>query len=130
MIKDVWSHATDVGRNALFPEYELDSKGVKEIAKDSKLASYKEEIIKALDDENYDAYDTMVEAIRAEYDDEAEADATIKTKLGNAYRDQWKDAYKNGDDARMLEIEDILDYTGFNFNIYGKGGWQEKVDDQ
>ena len=26
--------------------------------------------------------------------------------------------------------EDILDYTGFDFNIYGKNGWMEKEDEK
>ena len=130
MIKDVWSHADKVGQQAVIPDVEVEDKDVAAIAKDSKVTGLKNELIKALNADDYDTYDTMVEAIREEFDDESEADAAIKTKIGNAYRDQWKDAYRKGDDARMTEIEDILDYTGFDFNIYGKNGWQEKVDEK
>lgn len=130
MVKDVWSHADKIGRNAVFPDYEVESKDVASIAKDGKIAGLKNELIKALDADDYEAYDAMVEAIREEYDDEADADAAIKKKIGDTYRDQWKKAYRMSDETRMAEIEDILEYSEYDFNIYGKGGWQEKVDEK
>ena len=130
MIKDIWSHADKVGKNAVIPEVEVDNKSVETIAKDSKVTSLKNELVKALNAEDYDAYDSMVEAIREEYDDESDADSVIKTKIGNEYRDRWKEAYRKGDYATMADIEMILDYTGFDFNIYGRNGWQEKEDEK
>ena len=128
MIKDIWSHATEVGKNAVFPDYELKKTNVSTIAKDSKIAGLNDELIKALNAEDYDAYDTMVEAIREEFEDEKDADSTIKTKIGDTYRDQWKDAYRNNDTVKMDEIEELLEYTGLDFNIYGKNGWMEQED--
>ena len=66
-------------------------------------------------------------------------DRTIKTKIGDKYRDQWKKAYRNYLETenekyrkQMEQIEDILDtvsdLTDFEFNIYGKNGWESKVD--
>jgi len=130
MIKDIWSHADKIGKNAVMPEYEVEQADVTTIARESKIAGYKNELIKALKADDFVAYDTMVEAIREAYDDESEADAAIKTKVGNSLRDLWKEAYRKGDNATMNEIESWLDYTGYDFNIYGKGGWQEKVDEK
>jgi hypothetical protein len=53
-------------------------------------------------------------------------DSEIKTKIGNTYRDQYKEAYRKGDEAKMAEIEDILDNTGFDFDI---DKWEEQVDE-
>ena len=81
-------------------------------------------MIKALNAGDWEAYDTMVEALKqADVEDN-----TIKTKIGDTYRDQWKTAYRKGDEEKMAEIEEILDNTGFDFNIYGKNGWMDKVD--
>lgn len=124
MIKDAWSYADSVGKSAIIPDYELTSKGsnpAQSIAKDAKINGYKDEMIKALNAGDWEAYDTMVEAL---HQSEVE-DGDIKTKIGNTYRDQYKDAYKKDDWQRMSEIEDILDNTGFSFDI---GAWEKQVD--
>ena len=30
----------------------------------------------------------------------------------------------------MYKIEDILDSSGFDFNIHGKNGWEQKVEEK
>ena len=37
---------------------------------------------------------------------------------------------KNNDEKTMTEIEEILDMTGFDFDIYGKRGWIAQVEDE
>ena len=130
MIDAVWKHADKVGKNAVVHDIEVEPQNVTEIAKKSKVKSLESEAVKALNAEDYDAYEAMVEAIREEYDDNKEADQAIKTAVGNRYRDQWKEAYRKDDSVKMSEIEDLLDYTGYDFNIYGKGGWMEKEDEK
>ena len=141
MIKDVWSYADKVGKKSIVPEYEVEDKGpnpVDRIAKDSKIAWQKNEMIKALDDGDYEAYETMVQALR---DAEVE-DTSIKEKISTTYRDRYKAAYEKATylttpgtaeyEKAMMElhdIEELLDMTGFSFNIYGKDGWQAKVDE-
>ena len=124
MIKSVWSYADQVGKSAIIPNYdtdEINKTSVQTIAKDSKITGYQNEMIKALNAGDYEAYDTMVEALHQE---DVE-DSAIKTKIGNTYRDQYKDAYKNGNFERMSEIEEILDNTGFSFDT---DAWEEQVD--
>ena len=98
-----------------------------------KIDGYKADMIASLESNDYESYETMVEALH----EEGIEDSEIKTKIGTAYRDQYKEAYrtylKTGSQAalaRMLEIEDILDMTDFEFNYGGKGGWQEQVEDK
>lgn len=124
MIKDIWSHANKVGQNAVIPEIDIDAPSentVATIAKDSKIASCKSEMIKALNAGDYDAYETMTQAL---YDEDLD-ESDIKAKVRDYYRDQYKDAYKKGNDARVLEIEEIIDNTGLDINYYK---WQEDVD--
>jgi len=126
MIKDVWSYADKVGKKTIIPDFELEDLGdtaVQPLARDAKITVCKADMITALSSGDFEGYDTMVEALH----EAGVEDSTIKTKIGDTYRDQWKDAYRKGDNERMAEIEDILDYTGFDFNIYGKNGWEDKV---
>ena len=130
MINDVWSHADKVGQHAVVPEVEVKDKNVAEVSRDARISGINDEIVKALKAEDYDAYDTMVEAMNQEFDDPEDAKKEIMKKVGDTYRDQWKAAYRNGDSDRMGEIENLLEYTGFSFNIYGKRGWMAQVDDE
>jgi hypothetical protein len=126
MIKDSWSYADKVGKQAIIPDFEMDDMGpkpVETITKDAKIASYKEDMLESLANGDYEGYETMIEALH----EEDVEDSDIKTNISNAYRDQWKDAYRKGNYERMNEIEEILDNTGFDFNIYGKNGWEDKV---
>lgn len=121
MVKNVWSYADKVGRTAVIPDYDMVASSVDNIAKDSKVINMKDELIKALNAGNYDAYDTMIEALAEEGVEGSE----IKTKVGNTYRDQYKDAYRRGDYETMAEIEDILDSSGYDFDLEA---WEEQVD--
>lgn len=131
MIKAIWNHADKVGKQAVLPDFPLDdTQTVETIAQDSRISSLKEQMFKSLEAESYDDYDTMVEAIRREYDDQDEADSKIRTWLRDKYSKQYKEAYRKGGAegrVRMMEIEDFLDYTGFDFD-YDK--WQEAVDEK
>ena len=115
MMKDVWSHADKVGKNAVVSDIEVDNKPVGQIAKESKISGYESEMIKYLNDGDFEDYDNAAEAIRQEYDDDEEADAEIRQKLMNYYREMYKKAYRNGGlegQTKMNEIEEALEYTG------------------
>jgi len=126
MIKDVWSYADKVGKQAVIPDYEMENMGtnpVKTITKESKITSYKSDMMKALDSGDYEGYDTMVEALR----EENVEDSDIKSKISSKYRDMYKDAYRKDNYEEMARIEEILDNTGFSFDI---GAWEEQVDEK
>ena len=115
MMKDVWSHADKVGKNAVVSDIEVDNKPVSQIAKESKITGYESEMIKYLNNGDFEDYDNAAEAIRQEYDDDEEADAEIRQKLMNYYREMYKKAYRAGGlegQTRMNEIEEALEYTG------------------
>lgn len=115
MMKDVWSHADKVGKNAVVSDIEVDNKPVGQIAKESKISGYESEMIKYLNNGDFEDYDNAAEAIRQEYDDDEEADAEIRQKLMNYYREMYKKAYRAGGlegQTRMNEIEEALEYTG------------------
>jgi hypothetical protein len=129
MIRNAWTYADGVGKSAVIPGYPAPDQGagdVGTIATEAKVTTYNAEMIKALDAGDWEAYGTMVEGLR----EAGVSDTTIKTRIGNTFRDRWKDAYRAGDDERMAEIEEILEMSGFDFssNIYGSGGWASKVD--
>ena len=126
MIKDVWSYADKMGKAAIIPTYKVENMGdnpIATITKDSKVTSYKTEMIKALDMGDYDAYETMVESL---YREEVE-DSEIKTKIGNSYREKYKTAYLNDDYETMSEIADILDNTGYDFDL---DKWESDADEK
>ena len=125
MIKDIWSHADKVGQKAVIPDLDVDDSSVATIAKDSKIASTKNEMIKALNVGDYDTYDDKVQAL---YDEGLE-ESDVRAKIRDYYRDQYKDAYRKGLDDRVLEIEDILDNTGIDFSDL-IDSWQEAVDEE
>ena len=107
MIKDVWSYADKVGRTAIIPDYDLGTVSpdpIAQIAKDAKVKGHENEMVKALNRSDYEAYEAMVQAL---YDDGVE-DKDIKSKINDTYRDAWKDAYKRNDTPRMVEIEEML----------------------
>ena len=65
----------------------------------------------------------MVEALRQD----GVSDDSIKERISKAYRDQYKEAYRNDDFVRMDEIEELLDSTGFSFNL---SNWKKAVDNE
>jgi polyhydroxyalkanoate synthesis regulator phasin len=80
---------------------------------------------------NWEYFDTYVEALC----EEGVEDSEIKDKISKKYCSQWKDSYRKyletedkKYDNQMKEIEELLDNTGFKFNIYGKNGWKVNVD--
>ena len=64
----------------------------------------------------------MVEALHGEDVEDSE----IKSKIATKYRDQYKEAYRKGNYERMSEIEEILDNTGYSFDV---GAWEDQVDE-
>jgi len=126
MIKEVWSYADKIGKNAAVPSYMVESKGenpIAEITKSSTVKGYEGRMLQALELGDFDTYETMVEALHQE---EVE-DSAIKTKIGTAYRDKYKTAYINDDFATMAEIEEILDNTDFDFDL---DAWEERADEK
>ena len=127
MVKEAWSYADQVGKSAIIPDYEMNAiADAATIAKNGKITSYKDDMMTALTTGDYEGYETMVEALR----EEGVEDSVIKDKISDYYRDRYKDAYRKDDYAKMAEIEGILDNTDFTFNIHGKNGWEDKVDQE
>jgi hypothetical protein len=118
MVQKVWSYADQIGKHAAVPEYEVkESDPVQSGINDANKAT----MMRCLKDGDIEGYETMVEALR----DAGVEDKTIKDKIGNTYRDLYKDAYRKEDYAKMDDIENILENTGFVFDI---GSWEKAVD--
>lgn len=126
MIKGVWSYADQIGKSAVIPDYEMKDKGpdpVASIAKEEKISSYESDMMVALASGDQEGYETMIEALH----EEDVEDSEIKAKIRDTYRDQYKAAYRKGDDERMAEIESILDDSGFDFSKL-LNDWEKDVD--
>lgn len=126
MMKNVWSYADKIGKAAAVPDYKLENLGdnpVGSIAYDAKIAGYKDEMIRSLENGDFNGYENMVELLRQN----EIGDSVIKDKIANKYRDIYKDAYLDGDEGRMADIVDMLDNTGFVFD-YAK--WEEQADEK
>ena len=123
MIKSVWDYADKMGKKSVIPDYEVPEESLDSIVKDGKIASYNTKMLTALHSRDYEGYDTMVEALH----EEGVEDGTIKTKISNAYRDKYKEAYLKGDNGTMSEIEDILFNTGYDFDL---AKWEKDADEK
>ncbi|MBO7351749.1 MAG: hypothetical protein J6U12_02395, partial [Candidatus Methanomethylophilaceae archaeon] len=128
MISRVWTYANNVGRKAVFPEYQMDNLGddaVGSIVHDSNVTVCLTDALQYLDNGDLASYSNMVEAIRFEMGDDKAANSKIKDKIGNAYRDKYKAAYRKNDTDEMDRIKEILDNSEFNFKI---SDWEKAVD--
>lgn len=123
MIKSCWSYADKVGLSKVIPNYEYDQLSVASIAEEGKKNNYKTHMMTSLDTQDWTGYDTMLQGLQ----DMGVDDSTIKTWIGNKYRDQYKSAYRKGDNAEMSRIENLLDNSGFDFDI---DAWEEQVDNK
>jgi predicted DNA-binding protein (UPF0278 family) len=94
---------------------------VDSIAGEGKIDGYKNEMLKALQLGDIEAYETMVEAL---HDEEVE-DSEIKKKIQDTYIKKYKEAYRKNNFDKMAEIEEILFNTGYDFDI---SGWESDVD--
>lgn len=110
MVKAVWDYANQKGKLAVDPTN-----------KSQRITVNYSEMDKALDMGDYEAYEAMIEALRQD----GVEDSSIKTRIGNKYRDLYKNAYRGGNYDRMYEIEDILDASGFSFKT---SDWEKAVD--
>ena len=134
LVDSVWDYATQKGKLAAIPEAKVDDWvqstadpvgdiiATNEAKKQKKRVSVnKERMISSLADGDFEGYEMMVEALR----EDGVSDESIKERISKAYCDQYKEAYRNEDYVRMGEIEDLLDGTGFSFNV---GSWEKAVD--
>ena len=121
MINDVWSYADKVGRKAVIPDFDMVTSNVGAIAEEGKIDGYKNEMVKALQLGDIDAYETMVEALL----EEEVSESDIRRKIQDTYINKYKDAYRRSDYEEMADIVDILDDSGFNFDT---DAWEEAVD--
>lgn len=134
LVEGVWDYANNRGKLAVDPNIEVDewvrdgSNPVQEIidgseakAKKNRITTNKGNMITALSQGDIEGYETMVEALREDGVD----DKTIKNKIADTYRDQYKDAYRNGDYSEMERIETLLSNTDFDFDTYS---WEKAVD--
>jgi hypothetical protein len=122
MIDNVWKYADKVGKKSIIPDFDMGEENIGTITKESKASTYKDKMMKSLEHGDYEGYETMVEALR-ELDVE---DSTIKQKIGDKYRKEYKKAYVNGDTDKMSEIEEILFYSGFDFEL---GNWEAQAEE-
>ena len=126
MMKSVWDYAEKVGLAAAIPDYDYDDLGLNAastIAKEGKVTGYKADMFTALEQGDLDGYDAMVQAL---WDNDVE-DSQIRQWIGNKYRDSYKSAYKRGRTDEMLRIAQILDNSGYAFDIYE---WEAQVDEK
>ena len=126
MMKKCWEYADKVGKQAVVPEYEVGDKGenpVQTITKEGKIVSCNNQLIQALQQENYEAVETMIEALRRE---EVE-DTDIKETIAKKYRDKYKEAYRKGQKDEMFKVMELLEITGFDYDF---DGWEEQVDEK
>ena len=133
LIDGIWDYANKVGKETVFPELrneeaEPDTNPVQSILDtqkkkntDKRVKDNKKNMITALDSNDLEGFNAMVQALR----DDGVSDKAIKDKIGDTYRDQYKDAYRHGDYSRMDEIESLLISTGFEFNTES---WEKAVD--
>lgn len=121
MIKDVWNYADKMGRKAVIPDFDMVTSNVDAIAEEGKIDGYKNEMVKALQLGDVDAYETMVEALLEE--DVKESD--IRKKIQDTYINKYNDAYRRSDYEEMADIQEILDDSGFDFDT---DAWEEAVD--
>jgi hypothetical protein len=131
-IRKVYNYANQVARAAIDEDYWYEKRTVSEMVQDGKTTDYKVKMMQCIEDGNWEGYEDYVEALR----EEGVEDSSIKSKINSKYSGQWKDAYRKyletGNEKysdRMAEIEELLESTGFEFNIYGNKGWEEKVDE-
>ena len=123
-VKKVWEYANQVGKKAVIPGYKMTaSDDVLAAASSGSVTYYKDAMITALDANDFSAFDTCVQALH----DNGETDTKIKEKIRNTYINKYKEAYRKQDYVTMLDIEDMLDRTGYDFNYQG---WQDAVDEE
>lgn len=123
MINSVWSYAKKVALSKVIPNYDYDTETASSIAEDGKINNYKSNMLKSMESNDWDGFDTMVEALYTMGAD----DNDIKGWIRNKYMKAYKSAYKRGDNAEMARIETILDNSGFVFDVYK---WEEQVDEK
>ena len=133
MVRNIYSYAKKVARGAIDEDYWYEKQAVSEMIQDGKTTDYKAKMMQCIEDGNWEGYENYVEALR----EEGVEDSAIKSKINSKYSGQWKDAYRKyletGNEKysdRMAEIEELLESTGYEFNIYGNKGWEEKVDQE
>ena len=135
LVDDVWIYANNKGKVAAIPDADLgnweeSADPVGDIIakhdakkKDNRVTANKNNMITALNSGDIEGFETMVEALRQD----GVSDESIKERISKAYRDQYKEAYRNDDFVRMDEIEELLDSTGFSFNL---SNWEKAFDNE
>ena len=124
MIKQCWEYAGKVGKASIIPEYRIDEASenpVEDVITEGKVTSYNTKMLDALAAGDYEGYETMVEALR----EAGVEDSKIKEKIRNRYIKKYKEAYIAEDYPKMDEIEEILTYSGFDFDL---DEWESQVD--
>ena len=131
LVDSVWSYANDQGKKAAVPELNKGEGGetdpLEEILsgydgkkQKKRVTENKQKMVKALGDGDYEGFNAMVEALR----EDGVEDKAIKEKIGDTFRDQYKDAYRKEDYARMDDIAEKLKNSGFEFNLES---WENAV---
>lgn len=127
MIDNVWSHATDLGRAAVVPDYEIKSSGkISTIGNDSKIAVYKSDLTSYLNKGDIRSYEVALEGLR-QLDVK---DSDIRGYIRDYFRDMYKDAYRKDDMEEMLRIQDLMTGTDFSKMNDLIRDWEKAVDNE
>lgn len=129
LVKGVWSFANDKGKLATGYGTDKIKQWVRDTDDPEKAAQHlidemETEKQEARNEENvsnavtsfmnkdYEGYEAMREALRQG----GYSDDKLKDKIAASVRDDYKEAYLEGDIERMSDIEDMLDNSGFDFS--------------
>ena len=131
MVGEAWDFATQIASSQIVgkkPENWVSNsrtnpaQGIINRQKDRAVSDekkyWKNEAVKAVSVEDYEALDVCIEKLK-----EMGVDvSSVKTAVGNAYKPEYIEAYQNGDRQKMIEIESILDMSGLGFDKVNKQG--------
>ena len=132
MVQDAWTYATEnakynVNNKANVDSWVLNSRtnpvqGIvnrnKELVESEYKTGYKKAALEAVEAGDQDALDVCIEKLK----DVGVSESSVKTYIGNAYKQDYIRAYQNNDKPTMMEIETTLDSTGLGFDTPDKYG--------
>jgi len=126
MIKQCWDYADNVGKQAVLPDYQMETTEgnvLDSIKRQGKITSYNAKMMSSLESGDFMGYETMLQALL----DEGVEESTIKNKISKKYINKYKEAYRKHDQSTMSKIEEILDNTGFTFDVEK---WENDVEEK
>jgi len=140
MITDAWTYATQTANHSVDSGYKMDTwvqnslknptRSILNRAKDRIDRDYKEgckiAAVEAVESGDLDALDTAL----AKFEETDGKKSSIKTAVGNAYKEDYIRAYQEDDYATMDEIEALLEITDLGFSEKDFQKWIDSVENQ